>query len=159
MSRTKTLKNKNAVKKTSQSGELLKKMGHEGAIGTKIAIHNSLILAVFVTVMIIIAIVALELAYMFTALTLGYNGAFTMQSTADLLTVYITIAIVCAFTCFFAFRIENLIMKAMGRRFWKYDKKADKINRGEAFNAKYGVYFKEDVINAEKKDENTNKNN
>ena len=129
---------KEAQEKTSRSGALLAKMARDGAIGSKILAHNGFIAAVYALAMFLVAYVALQAAFYFVAFLAGSTGAYQMADQADVLTVYVIIAMICGFCLFFAFAIERALMRAMAARFWHRDPDAEGgIDRGAAYNKKH----------------------
>lgn len=120
-----------------KSSQILKKMAHDGAISTKIAMHNSFIALVYIMIMLIVAVATTQVAYAGVALSIGYAGAAALETVADMLTMYVTIAMVCGVILFFTFKIENLLIKAMSDRFWHYDHKNDAIDKGRVWHKKH----------------------
>ena len=103
-----------------------------GVTGSGILAHNGIVALVWGAAMLIVAYVALQAAFYFVAVIAGSTGAYAMETAADLLTIYVALAMVCGFDLFFAFKIENRLIRAMKRRFW-HKAPDGTIDHGEAW--------------------------
>ena len=92
--------------------------------------HNGIVAAVFFAMMFIVAFIAIEVAYLGVALMIGYTGAWAMTTVADMLTMYTTLGMVCAIVLFFTFKIENNLIRALSKRWWRKDKETGEIDKG-----------------------------
>lgn len=99
----------------------LKDIAHNSAITSKIMMHNGFMVIIFGLAMLLTAVAALELEYMAAGFAIGKstNGAFSTLS--DIVIVAVSILITSAFVLFFAFKIENALMKGCKSRFWHRD--------------------------------------
>lgn len=104
--------------------------------GAKITAHNGLIAIVYGLCMFLVFYVALQVAFYGVAFLSGTTGAFAMETAADVLTVYVIVAMVCGFCMFFSFGIEKALIRAMKRRFWKSGKDGG-IDRGDAWRERH----------------------
>lgn len=118
---------KSIVKENKSIWQTAKK---EAVIGSKIFLHNGIVAAVFFAMMFIVAFIAIEVAYLGVALMIGYTGAWAMTTVADMLTMYTTLGMVCAIVLFFTFKIENNLIRALNRRWWRKDKEIGEIDKG-----------------------------
>lgn len=132
-------KKKDGDQKVSEGGALLKKMAADGATGSRILAHNGFIGAVYTVVMFVVAYVSLQLAFYGVAFLAGSTGAYQMATQADVLTVYVIIAMVCGFDMFFSFQIEKVLIRAMKDRFWHRDKASGDIDKGPAYKKRHGA--------------------
>lgn len=132
-------KKKEGEQKVSEGGVLLKKMAVDGATGSRILGHNGFIAAVYAAVMFVVAYAALQLAFYGVAFLAGSTGAYQMSTQADVLTVYVIIAMVCGFDMFFAFQIEKALIGAMKARFWRRDRASGGIDKGQAYKKRHGA--------------------
>lgn len=136
----------NKTKKSgSQGAEILKTMTKNGITDGKIWAHNTLIAFIYIMVMLLVAIMALELAYAGVALSIGYSGAYGLTSVADMLTMYTTLIMVCGIVLFFVFKIESALIRAMSKRFWHKNKTTGDIDKGEIYAKKHNTDVKENV--------------
>lgn len=128
-----------SAEKVSEGGALLKNMARDGAIGSKILAHNGFIAILYVLAMALVAYASLQAAFYFVAILAGSTGAYLMATEADVLTVYVIIAVVCGFDLFFSFKIESALIRAMSGRFWHKDAgRPDGIDRGAVYHKKHG---------------------
>lgn len=103
----------------------------------KVSVHNGFIGVIYALCMFLVFYFALQLAFYGVAFIAGTTGAFAMETAADVLTVYVIVAMVCGFDMFFAFGIEKSIIRAMKRRLWKVCGDGA-IDKGEAWRERHG---------------------
>lgn len=120
----------NAYKNDSEGASLIKKMAHDGAVGTKIMVHNGIIAAVYLAAAAFFSTIMLDAAYACTGLAIAYSGAMNLATVADMLTMYVTIIMVCGFCLVTWYHACKALMKAMIRRFWKKDRATGEIGKG-----------------------------
>ena len=103
----------------------------------KVSVHNGFIGVVYALCMFLVFYFALQIAFYGVAFLSGTTGAFAMETAADVLTVYVIVAMVCGFDMFFSFGIEKAVIRAMRRRFWKVSRDGS-IDKGDAWRERHG---------------------
>ncbi len=112
---------------------ILARAGRSGQISA----HNGFIGILYGMVMFLVFYVALQVAFYGVAFLAGTTGAFAMETAADVLTVYVIVAMVCGFDMFFSFGIEKAVSRAAKRRFWKAAPDGS-IDKGDAWRERHG---------------------
>lgn len=115
----------------------LKEFWGESGRTTAVLSHNGIVLCAWACLMFLVAYVALQAAFYFVAIVLGQTGGILMETAVDVITVYVVIAMVCAFDLFFAFKLENACIRAMKRRFWKVDRWNKSIDKGDLWRERH----------------------
>lgn len=141
------LKAMNEKNKDRENTSSLKKVLADSKTVSKISFHNGLIGCIYIAFMFIVAFVAIEAAYIGVALMTGYTGCYDLTTVADMLTMYTTLGMVCAIICFFTFKIENCIIRAMKVRIWRKNPETGEIIKG----SHYKIVNIEDQITGEAK--------
>lgn len=103
----------------------------------RISMHNGFIGLIYALAMFLVFYVALQVSFYGVAFLAGTTGAFAMETAADVLTVYVIVAMVCGFVMFFSFGIEKAAIRAMKRRFWKSAPDGS-IDKGDAWRERHG---------------------
>ena len=118
---------KNKTKKANKPGATYKSIMKDSFKSVKVAVHNSFIGLIFVLVMFILCACAIEIAYTASGLAIGQatNGSF--ETVADIVVMAITIIMICGFVLFFTIKLNNVLIKAMTKRFWHIDKETNEI--------------------------------
>ena len=129
--RTKPIKN--------ETGKTAKAIISNGAQSVKVSVHNSFIALVFGLVMFLVCVCAIEAAYAITGIVIGQATAGSFETVADIVVMVITIIMVCGFDLFFAIKINNLIIKAMAKRFWHIDKISGDIIKNDTKDATISI--------------------
>lgn len=104
--------------------------------GMKISMHNAMMCLIYGMVMFLVFYVALQVAFYGVAFLAGSTGAFAMETAADVLTIYVIVAMVCGFCLFFSFGAEKMVIRALKRRLWRSDNNGG-IDRGEAWRKRH----------------------
>lgn len=105
----------------SDGREALRKIARDGARSTKIAMHNSFTVLIFGLAMALTCMVATEIAFMASGLVIGNAMVTAGDTVSDLIVTFVTVAMVCGFALFFAFKIENVLLAGMRKRLWHTD--------------------------------------
>ena len=123
---------KNKTKKVNKPGATYKSIMKDSFKSVKVAVHNSFIGLIFVLVMFILCVFAIELTYTASGLAIGQatNGSF--ETVADIVVMVITIIMICGFVLFFTIKLDNMLIKAMTKRFWHIDKETNEIVKNNA---------------------------
>ena len=127
-----------------QTGSKLKAFWVNSGKSSIAMAHNGVVLLLWACVMILVAYIALQLAFVVIAFVLGETGGISMTTAVDVITVYVVIAMCCGFDMFFSFAIEKCLIKAMVRRFWKLDYATGKIDKGAFWHEKHPDVTSED---------------
>lgn len=125
-------------KENAERGTLLKKIMKDGARGAGVSAHNAVIAAVYLAVMALVAYIAVQAAFYLVATMAGATGSYLMETPADVLTVYVILAMCCGFCLFAAFAAFKAIWKAARRRFWHTDRKTGTVDKGELWRERHG---------------------
>lgn len=120
-----------------KNGETLRSFWADSRRSTAVLAHNGVIALVWAMAMFLVAYADLQLSFFVVAFILGETGGIMMQTSVDVITVYVTIAMGCGFCLFFGFAVEKALMRAMGRRFWRVDHANSRIDKGAAWNEKH----------------------
>lgn len=128
---------KGSRKAESNASVTLKEFWADSGRTTTVLMHNGVISICWGMLLLLVAYVALQAALIGVAVVLGQTGGVLMETTADVITVYVVIAMVCGFDLFFAFLIEKRILKAIGRRFWKVDHKNKCVDKGDLWKERH----------------------
>lgn len=119
------------------TGRTLKRFWSDSAKGSAALAHNGIVFLAWGCIMLLAAYGSLELAFFAIAMVLAETGGILMETTVDVITVYVVIAMVCGFDLFFSFAIEKWLIKHMARRFWKFDHKTGKIDKGDVWRERH----------------------
>lgn len=121
---------KKETKKNSGNSDMkaeLKKIAADGAKSTKIMMHNGFTALVFALAMTLTCMMAVEIAFMASGFVVGSSMVASGDTYSELIVTFVTVAMVCGFALFFAFKIENALMSGMRNRFWHKDPETGEI--------------------------------
>lgn len=118
-------------------GEVLKSFWADSRRSTAVLAHNGIVALVWLAAMFVVAYVDLQLAFVVVALALGETGGILMETSVDVITVYVVIIMGCGFCLFFGLAAEKALMRAMKRRFWRVDRARGRIDKGELWNERH----------------------
>ena len=108
----------NKNKKMQAEKSAVKTAFKKSSIRGKIWAHNGFIAIIFGLAMALTCIIATEGALMIAGFAIGKMNRGQFSTPADMIAAGIALIMTCSFVLFFAFKLENILIKGMKRRFW-----------------------------------------
>lgn len=122
-----------------KAGGALKKFWADGARSGAVLAHNGIVFLAWACAMAVVAYASLQLAFVIIAMVLAETGGILMETSIDVITAYVVIAMCCGFDMFFSFAVEKWLMKHMARRFWRIDRRTGAIDKGDAWRERHAA--------------------
>ncbi len=131
-----------AKKENPTAKSIMSEISKNSLINGKIMAHNGILTTVYLAVMALIFIGACHLANVISAAMIGYYGAYDTSTIAGALVFQMCMLMTAGFCLFFAFKLENAVIRALKKRLWHRDgdaitsvhiseKETKKSNKGE----------------------------
>lgn len=119
------------------AGSALKKFWIDGARSGAVLAHNGIVFLAWGCVMALVAYASLQAVFVVIAMVLAETGGILMETSIDVITTYVVIAMCCGFDMFFSFAVEKWLIKHMSRRFWRHDHRTGTVDKGEAWRERH----------------------
>lgn len=133
-----------------KTGATLKSFWKNSVSGSAVLAHNGIVALAWCALMLIVAYIALQASFHIIALVLAETGGLLMETSIDVVTVYVVIAMCCGFDLFFSFKIESYLIRCMTKRFWHMDRRTGGIDKGGFWRERHEPEGQEDARNEDK---------
>lgn len=120
-----------------KTGAALKSFWVNSGKSSLVLAHNGAVCLIWACLMFLVAYGSLQMAFVLVAFVMAETGGILMETSVDVITTYVVIAMCCGFDMFFSFAIEKYLIKCMARRFWKLNYATGKIDKGALWHEKH----------------------